>query len=82
MSSKSGRHFGHYIAGAFSEAVSTMHALKTTICLKRGIALDRWLRSLSVLLEKEYVCTLVEKLRAILLMEADFNFSNKLIYGV
>ena len=34
------------------------------------------------MLEKIYGCTLVSKLRAILLMEADFNFSNKLVYGV
>ena len=33
------------------------------------------------MLEKKLGCTLVEKLRAILLMEADFNFKNKLIYG-
>ncbi len=34
------------------------------------------------MLEKIYGCTLVSKLCAILLMEADFNFSNKLAYGV
>ena len=33
------------------------------------------------MLEKMFGCTLVTKLRAILLMEADFNFSNKTIYG-
>jgi hypothetical protein len=31
---------------------------------------------------KMFGCTLISKLRAILLMEAAFNFSNKLIYGV
>ena len=34
------------------------------------------------MLEKMHGCTLMSKLRAILLMEADFNFSNKVIYGV
>ena len=34
------------------------------------------------MLEKMFGCTLVSKLRAILLMEADFNFANKLVYGV
>ena len=34
------------------------------------------------MLEKMFGCTLISKLRAILLMETDFNFSNKLIYGV
>jgi hypothetical protein len=34
------------------------------------------------MLEKTLGVTLVSKLRAILLMEADFNVSNKIIYGV
>ena len=34
------------------------------------------------MLEKIYGCTQVSKLRAILLMEADFNFSNKMISRV
>lgn len=62
--------------------LSHLHALKTTMALKRGFALERWSRGLSVMLKKMYGCTLVSKLRAILLMEADFNFSNKLVYGV
>ena len=35
-----------------------------------------------VMLEKELGIKLITKLRAILLMEADFNFGNKHIYGV
>ena len=34
------------------------------------------------MLEKMFGFTLISKLRTILQMEADFNFSNKLIYGV
>ena len=75
-------HFGHYKAGAKSEAISHLHALKTSIALRRGISLSRWSYGLSVMLEKEVGCTLLGKLRAILLMEADFNFSNKVVYGV
>ena len=33
------------------------------------------------MLEKKLGCTLLEKLQAILLMEADFNHSNKEIFG-
>jgi hypothetical protein len=33
------------------------------------------------MLEKIAGCSLVEKMRAILLMEADFNFINKMIIG-
>ena len=80
-SSISGLHFGHYKAGAASDSISHFHALKTTIALQRGIALTRWKHGLSVMLEKMFGCTLVEKLRAILLMEADFNCSNKIIFG-
>jgi hypothetical protein len=33
------------------------------------------------MLEKIFGCALVTKLRSILLMEADFNVTNKIIYG-
>ena len=81
-SSESGLHFGHYKAAVRSPIISHLHALKTTLALRRGVALDRWSRGLSIMLEKMFGCTLISKLRAILLMEADFNFSNKLVYGV
>ncbi len=56
--------------------------MKTSLALKPGVAIARWSRGLSVMLEKMFRCKLVLKLRAILLMEADFNFANKLVYGV
>ncbi len=62
--------------------LSHIHALKTSLALWRGFALERWANGLSVMLEKIYGCSLVNNLRAILLMEADFNFSNKVVYGV
>eukprot|EP00956_Cyclotella_meneghiniana_P004926 scaffold6070_cov41-Cyclotella_meneghiniana.AAC.5 len=81
-SSLSGLHFGHYIAGASSEVISHHHALKATICLKRGFSIDRWKGGMTCILEKLPGCCLVTKLRAILLMEADYNAKNKIIYGV
>ncbi len=33
------------------------------------------------MLEKLYGCALITKLRSILLMEADFNATNKMVYG-
>ena len=80
-SSESGLHFGHYMAGVESDTISHFHALKASIALFRGVSLSRWSRGLSVMLEKEFGNTLVTKLRAILLMEADFNASNKIIFG-
>jgi hypothetical protein len=81
-SSESGLHFGHYKAASLPLRASHLHALKTSLALKRDFALSRWSRGLSVMPEKMYGCTLVSKLRAILLTEANFNLSNKMIYGV
>lgn len=81
-SSESGIHFGHIIASAASPLLSHAYATQCSIVLRRGIQLDRWSRGLSVMLENLQGCTLISKLRSILLMEADFNTANKLIYGV
>ena len=77
----SGKHFGHYIAGPQSDRISHFHALKATLIMKCTIVLDRWVRGLSVMLEKMFGCALITKLRSILLIEADFNSTNKMIYG-
>jgi hypothetical protein len=53
-----------------------------TVVLAHAIQLERWSRGMSVMLEKTFGVTLVTKLRAILLMEADFNATNKILYGV
>jgi hypothetical protein len=76
LSSISGLHFGHYIAGTQSDHISHLHALKLALILKRGIVLDRRARGLSVMLEKMFGCALITKLCSILLMEADFNSTN------
>ena len=80
-SSQSGLHFAHYIAGAESDVISHTHSLKTEIAVRWGFGLERWGKGLSCMLEKKPGCTLIEKLRAILLMEADFNFKNGTLYG-
>lgn len=80
-SSQSGLHFGHYVSGADSDMISDVHALKTSIALHNGIALTRWKSGLCVMIEKSPGVKLISKLRAILLMEADFNAANKIIFG-
>eukprot|EP00956_Cyclotella_meneghiniana_P010074 scaffold13929_cov79-Cyclotella_meneghiniana.AAC.4 len=80
-SSVSKLHFGHYISGAHSDKISDFHALKTSLALVHGIALKRWSRGLCVMLEKKLGVRLINKLRAILLMEADFNAANKIVFG-
>jgi hypothetical protein len=80
-SSHSGLHFSHYIAGAKSPLLSHHHSLKASICATQGLALDRWKQGLTCMLEKSPGNCLVTKLRAILLMEADFNATNKIVFG-
>ncbi len=83
-SSFSGRHFSHYIAGLRSDHdhVTMLHALVASLVTKRGIVLDRWSKGLSEMLEKIFGCSLITKLCSILLMQADFNATNKVIYGI
>jgi hypothetical protein len=81
-SSKSGFHFGHYIVGSKSDMISHYHAVRVSVTLAHTIQLERWSRGLSVVLEKTLGVTLVTKLRAILLMEGDFNAVNKMVYGM
>jgi hypothetical protein len=64
-----------------SDIIAHYHAACVTVTLAHAIQLERWSRGLSVMLEKTLGVTLVTKLRAILLMEADFNASNKIVYG-
>jgi hypothetical protein len=80
-SSESGLHFRHYIVGCTSDIITHYHAARVLVVLAHAIQLERWSRGLSVMLEKTLGVTLVTKLRAILLMEADFNTSNKIVYG-
>ena len=80
-SSHSRFHFSHYIAGATSPVISHHHSFKASICSSRGFALDRWKQGLTCILEKIPGNCLVTKLRAILLMEADFNANNKIVFG-
>ncbi len=80
-SSESGIHFGHYIGGCKSDIIAHYHTARVSVVLAHAIQLERWSWGLLVMLEKTIGNTLVTKLRAIILMEADFNATNKIIYG-
>ena len=80
-SSRSGQHIGHYKAAALSDYLSEVHALKLSLISKTGSPPERWARGLSVMLEKIAGVALVTKLRAILLLEADYNYHSKLIFS-
>ncbi len=55
---------------------------RVSVTLAHAIQLERWSQGLSVMLEKMLGVMLVTKLHAILLMEEDFNATNKMIYGM
>jgi len=73
-SSYSGIHYGHYKAASHSSRLSAFLAKKITLISRTGCPPERWSYGLTVMLEKIAGIALVNKLRAILLMEADFNF--------
>jgi len=80
-SSMSGCHYGHYKVAATNDLLSEVHALFTELAVTGGAPLSRWAQGLSCMLEKEAGVIKVNKLRAILLMEADFNFFNGLMFA-
>jgi hypothetical protein len=75
-SSLLGRHFGHYKAAKHSKYVSHFQALQASLAMQHEVVMERWGRGLSVILQKIIGCSLVLKLRAILLLDADFNAAN------
>ncbi len=55
--------------------------MKIALIARGGCPPDHWGHGLQVMLEKVAGVALVNKLRAILLMEGDFNYINKWIFG-
>jgi hypothetical protein len=74
-------HFGHYKAVCKNDTLSKMHSVFVDMAVNSGFSPKQWQRGLTVMLEKKQGVILVNKLRAILLMEADFNYANKTIFG-
>ena len=71
----------HYKAAGNSDYLSEVHTRTLGLITKTGVVPGRWSKGLSVIPEKIAGVALVTKLRAILLMEADFNCHNRLIFG-
>ena len=80
-SSASRLHFGHTMAQAFSKRLTKLKLMQLNIVLMIGMPLERWLHGITVMLEKERGNINIEKLRAICLFEADFNWVLKVIYA-
>jgi len=67
------------MAGTFNPDILIFNATMADIPLKTGYSPDRWKEGLNVMLEKSPGNFNIEKLRIILLFEADFNSNNKWI---
>ena len=80
-SSKSGRHFGHYKAISSDPDLVELHLTSINHAATRGSPLLRWSNGVTVLLEKVAGTKSIEKLRAICLLEADFNWWLKVIFA-
>ena len=80
-SSKSGRHFGHYKAICSNLDLVHIHVQSINLAARRGDPLVRWRQGVTVLLEKEAGNTSIDRLRAICLLEADFNWWLKVIFA-
>ena len=80
-SSLSRRHFGHYKVASRSHQLSELHASFLHVASLSGICLKRWAKCLTIIIEKMKGVIRVDKLRALLLMEEDFNSLNKQIFS-
>jgi hypothetical protein len=80
-SSLSGLQFGHYKAVAFSILLSKIYAIKVHLAVLFGKPLNRWAKGLQCMLLKERGNFLVNKLQAILLLEADYNWMTSELIG-
>jgi hypothetical protein len=73
--------FGHWKAICKLDELTTLMCTQLNLLAATGIPPSPWGTGFQVLLEKELGVALVDKLRAILLMEGDFNFFNKWFIG-
>ena len=80
-SSLSGIHYGHYKAAAQDKFSINLQSQQLTIIARSGVPPESWSVGLQVMLEKIAGICLVDKLRAIQLYKADFNFYNQFVFG-
>jgi hypothetical protein len=78
-SGRSRLHFGHFIAACKHNKLKHIEQRQAQFPLTTGYAPKRWQQGIEVMLLKQPNNFHVNKLRAILLFEADFNHNNKRI---
>ena len=76
-----GLHFSYYKVQVQDLTLVSIRNAIINLAIRKGLPLKRWLRGLSVMLKKAPGKILVSKLRAILLLEADFDALHKIIFN-
>ena len=71
--------FGHCKSMAQDQGMATLDAMFLSSAMKSGYAYSSWRRGVDCTLQKKANSLRVDKLRMIVLFEADFNFVNKFI---
>ena len=69
------------IAQSFSDKLTSLQIKKLNLMLRLGLPLERWLHGILLLLQKEIGNIDIDKLRFIILFEADFNWLLKMIFS-
>ena len=69
------------IAQSHSEKLTSFRIKMLNLILRLGLPLERWLNGILLLLQKEIGNIDIDKLRAIILFEADFNWLLKMIFS-
>ena len=80
-SSISGLHYGNHAAHTFSLVISSVKCNLTNLAVKNSSPLERRKRGVSIILDKAPGTYTVEKLRALLLMEAGVNGLHKINFN-
>ena len=70
-------HMGHFKAGASHKNLGWVHYQLSMVPMMTGYSPKRWRKGIDIMLLKDPEVYLVEKLRTIVLYEADFNHENK-----
>ena len=78
-SSPSGLHFGMWKANATEPSLCELDAIMRSIPFRTGYAMHRWRQGIDVELHKEPGNHNIERMRTIVLIEADHNMNNKLL---
>ncbi len=75
---KSNVHFGHFKASCRDNTLLELDRWMAEISFCSGYVLHRWTKGIDVMIPKKNNSLRADQLRTIVLMEADFNFLNKL----